>query len=262
MFRDERVFRAILFSSPSLRNLEAARALLPKRAVTTAEPAAKCPGGVVEHLYYYSQHEFTRNIDLLEQAKEKRHGVMQYRYNMYLIGVATGKAFSVMLAVPFKAMAQEIYSHLRNVTRGRDFQFSRILLNRTLEISENGDGVAALLKVTRIKFNVEGDGFADSVGLVGTHLAQSTTLRSFLVSLKGPTMTPELIRISLDDTFSLATDQLGHYWFRVAKSGANLTHIPEVLKFMSKLGLVEAGSAFPHMKHFDGSDDEAAQVNE
>lgn len=262
MFRDERIYRAVMFAAPSLRDLADAKMLFPKKVIATADPPVKCPGGSVEHLFYYSTKEFTRNVDLLAQAKEKRHGIVQYRYNMYLVSVLIGKTLNAMVAVPFKSMAQEVYLHLRNATRGQDYEFRRVLLGRAMELSEKGEDAAALLRVTRVKYNVEGDGFAESVGFVGSHLAQCTTLKTLLSTLKGPTLTPELLRISLDDRFTFATDQLGHYWFRVARHANNLVHIPEVFKIIAKLGLIESSSAFPHMKHFDEADEEAMQSNE
>ena len=262
MFRDERIYRAIMFSSPSVRDLNAARGLLPKKAISKAAPPIKCPHGSIEHWFYYSPNAFTRNIDLLKEVTEKRNGVTQYRYNLYLIGMTQGKTFSIMLAVPFLKMAKELYSHVRSETRGKDFEFNRILMNRAFELSKKGEDSAALLKITRVKYNIEGDGFAESVGFVGSHLAQCATLGSLMKGLEGPKLTPERVRLSMDDRLSFDTDQLGHYWFNVSKNADNLQFLPDVFRMLAQLKLVEANSAFPHMRHFDATDSEVNQSNE
>jgi len=255
MFRDERIYRGIVFTSTTLKSSRDVKALLPRNSVVAAEKPRTLPFGSLEHLYYYSETQFTRNIDLLNEAKEKRGGRVMFRYNLYVISTAMKTATYMMIAVPFSRMAKELFSHMRNVMRGQKFQYERVLLDRAIVASRDGLDAAALLAVTRVKYSITADPSMESVFLIGENVAKSQSHDRFVKNIEpGVTVEPESLRVCLDNQFTLTTDNFGHFQFRVSKHAANLAHFPQMLKTLSELKLTEATSAFPHMKHFE--DDE------
>ena len=252
MFRDERFYRGIVFISQTLKSGLEVPQLLPKGSTTVAEKSRPLPNGILDHFYYYSETEFTRNIDLLAEAKKKRAGRTVFRYNLYALSVPLNGTQHILVAVPFSTMAKEVFLHMRNIMRGQRFQFARVLLDRAIAVSRDGKESAALLSVTRVKYNITADPFLETVTLVGENLAKSGTHNDFLKGADtGVTIEPEALRLSLDSQFTFATDNFGHFHFRVAKHASNLNHFPQMLRTLAELKLIEGTSAFPHMKHFE-----------
>jgi len=251
MFRHDRVYRAIAFSGPDVCDLSSVRSLFPKKTLSSAEPAVGGPHYKVEHHFYYSTSEFTRNIDLLQKAKIRWNGVEQYKYNIYFAGIQSGRQLTVILAVPFWRMAREVYSHLRNATRGRDVVYKKISLTGAFEADKKVEALAVLLKISRVNYSIEGDGTADSLQFIGNDLAHCSTLDTLKVNLKGPSLVPQSIRIaykkSFEERFSLEVDKFGHYRFRVSKSGKSFPCLTEVFRALAAARLIQETSAFPHM---------------
>jgi hypothetical protein len=257
MFRDDRVYRAIVFQSNALKDLGVARSFFPKKSLTSAETTITCPWGKIDHMFYYSKNMFTRNVDILKEVREKKHGVVRYRYNMYFILISGEHSTAVMLAVPFLKMALEIYPILRGAIRGQDFEFLRIRLQAAVEASKRAEGLGAALKIVRAKYKIEGEGKqSDSLELIGTDLARSTVLNVLQKDFSESTLTAQSVRIALESSITFDTDSFGHYKFRVAKGGSNLQHMPEIFRALQTLKLVAKDYAFPYLKQLSQSDDE------
>jgi hypothetical protein len=194
MFRHDRVFRAIAFSGKGFSDLASIRALLPANRLSAAETPVTGPHLRAEHYYYYSQSAFTRNIDLLEKARAKWNGVEQYRYNIYFAEIQFRRQFTAVVAVPFWKMALEIYPHIRSATRGLGVVYRRLALDRVFIADKEIEELAAILKISRVSYGIEGDADADALEFVGKDLARCDTLETLKRGLSGPSLVPESVR--------------------------------------------------------------------
>jgi hypothetical protein len=251
MFRHDRVYRAIAFSAPDLSELASVRSLLPKKCLSIAEASRSRARFTVEHYYYYSPSAFTRNIDVLEKAKARWNGKNQYRYNIYFLGIHHQRQFITFLAVPFWSMALEVYSNVRNSTRGRNFVFRKVALERILSVDHESQELAAIMKISRVAYNIEGDAASDSLEFFGKDLAHCNTLETLKTHLEGPSLVPQSVRLaykkSFDERFSLEADKFGHFRFRVSKSGRTFPCLTDVFIALSSAGLLDETTAFPYL---------------
>lgn len=261
MFRHDRVYRAVAFSSVDLNDLPRVRSFLPKKSLSVAEPSKKIENCTVEHYFYYSPQQFTRNIEILSKARERWHGTMQYRYNLYLIGFKQKNRYFVVLGVPFWKMALDVYRQFRDATRGQGLSFKTIPLGKVLDTSKTSEDLNSKIKITRVNFNIEGDSNADSVFLTGTNLARCATLDTLIANLKGPTLVAQTLRMTYDDRFAIETDQFGNYRFRVSKHGNNLPFLPKVFSTLDSIGLVNDTAAFPYLSQVESANDDLEESN-
>jgi len=259
MFRHDRVYRAIALSGPDFDDLGSVRALLPPKCLSVVEPAVADEHLRAEHYYYYSRTAFTRNIDVLQKARAKWNGVEQYRYNIYFVGIRYRRQFVAFVAVPFWKMAREVYPHIRAATRGRSVVFRKVALEQVFRAAKAAEELAAILKISRVLYGIEGDVAADSLEFAGEDLARCDTLETLKANLKGPSLVPQSVRLaykrSFEERFTVEADKFGHYRFRVGKSGRTFACLTGVCIALTKSQLIEATPAFPYMGRGDPEDE-------
>jgi hypothetical protein len=263
MFRHDRVYRAIVFAAPSFKSTSGVMRLFPSGAFSEEEPLLKSDALTVCHHYYYSRTQFTRNIDLLEKARVPAAKSDLYRYNAYLIRISDGPSPKFVLAVPFWRMAKEVFTSFRQASAGKGVNYMRVSLGDVLPTAAKSAPFAALIKITKVAYVLEGDGDCDSIEFGGKDLVRYKTMEAVRRFPKGPSILPQALRLSYNksftERFTLETDKFGHYRFRVGHTNQSFFCLSELFKFLSQAGLIIPEQALPYMGGEESQDELSAE---
>jgi hypothetical protein len=245
MFGGQREFRGILISSP---NGTIAELMLPFVDMIRDELIllnSSTPSFQVYHGIFCSEHAYAAP----EQIKEVEiivDGQLRYRYDFYIVAWKQKRRSTFLIAVPFSAMAQEVFPLFDESVRAR--KYKRLNLTSLVKAIGERDARTQNLIATSIRFRLAGGDTVKTVNVAGTDVLDSEYFRRTSKALHGISLVPRRLRLRFVKeglSFALDADPHGNFRFRLRKEAANLCDLEPLLNLLDSTNFLEETAAFP-----------------
>lgn len=253
-FRYEQNYRAVAFRMPDIQSLNELTSLFLSHSIERAElDISPTKGFEVEHYYYYSPQIFSSKLEAISENQKKIRGVINYRYNLYFFATKVKHVKVYFIAVPFLAMALELYPFIEKKISGRDAKYQCVNLSAFLNAVAENRHMQGSLTIKKIKYKIGGDGLADNFIVNGIDIPHSITIKTIDTSLmaRGLLHSPEQIRASLTQKslkLVLEVDRATHYKFWVGKGANNLVGVASIMNYFIEEQLIIESTMFPPLR--------------
>lgn len=248
MFRDQRVFRAILLQSPKITSAADVVALLPKGKIKEFLPIIPdSDSGGVWHAYYISKTQFTDSL-VLSDERAKDADSDSYKYNLYFFEMRIRRKVYVGLAVPFSQMAVELFTIIDKKTVSQHRLYQVLDLPRVATFLQESDDIARQFSAKMVRFEVVGDSDSNKLSISGNNVFYSRVFARACKQLRGIQLVPKRMKITcIGDRWKCACecDGFGNIWVRVSNKGQSLTRMIGFFEPLFIRGLVREDSSFP-----------------
>jgi hypothetical protein len=263
-FVHDRDFRAILFSSPTIRSFGDVADLFFQSGVSSGEPhTGSARDFKAEHRFFYTEQDFTTNEadrDACRRKWDKKR--FSFRYTIFFAQLSITKPNFFLIILPLMTMARKLYPAFEQISRGKNVTYWRVTLQPLIEKIEAGEDLQGAITLKEVKCAVYGDPQASAFRVAGTNVARCNTLHEIETSLraKGIRYKPQIVRMlfynpDVDTRLHVSFHRAGHLKFFVNEGTANLPLLGTVLRYLFEMTLFEE-AAFPTFKKPEAEDED------
>lgn len=251
MFKGGRDFRLIAFTSPIITTTEEVVKSLPYWDISNPiELVSDNPDYSFKHYYFYRETAYFPSHGVPDNEAKglftKHNGVDVFQYNFYIAKFSIdsltqgGEATSIFLiAVPFTAMAIELFSEFKNNSKGLKVQYLKIDIEALVCFLKSGDNLEGDIKMTKLELDIEGDSPTKSAVLAGSDVPNSITYKSVIQSLNKMAVAHRKCKLIYDDRVNkrlvIIADMYGNYTVPLNINGMNLPFVATVFKYLQSL---------------------------
>lgn len=255
MFRDKRIYRAIGYDFPQIKNVSEICKSFPKETLSDEETILKNDLIVIKHCYYFSEKIYSMS-PLLEDNKIEKGGIRFFRYNIYFIHVLLRKIPLYIVATPFLQMLLDVDKVIRETIYDEsENSYFKIDLEGFLKSIEENRHLGGKIKVKRFEFIVTGDPAVNKMSLSGSDAIHSRTYNKLIKELRGIGFIPRECSLSFNDYMGnkmiFSSDKYGNYAFRVQSKAKNLFSLYTILKYFQDENLLTNTNIPPAIRSDD-----------
>jgi|GEM_PF-3204670 hypothetical protein len=255
-FNGKREFRAILFQAANLSSPSDVMKLLPKEWSSGRElndlsvrqgPADRKPKGEAFHGFLSLSKTYVTDENVLESIRDPEDDA-RYWYDFYIVQWNRRRRPVFLLAVPFSAMAVDVFSVIHEKTKGTRRTFKRIKLDELIKHMYVDTLESSTVHASSVRFRVVGDGRTTGLTISGKDVIRSDSYDRLKSSLHGIQVDPRRVSLKYKDTsvsLSVSTDVHGNLWFRARDNGVNVPWLLEFLSVMDQCKVLTDTTDYP-----------------